>query len=166
MSQTGATIETATTGQHRGVVPTYPVLLGTVFAICTIGMAINLVVAIALDVEDDGPRTLQEQLAGVLGFGIAGLTIAIVGAWWFTRRPARTKAGAILYGALAVPTLVLFFSGTPGMFGATAAFLAGLTRDRQPEAGVPRAFGVLGLVVAILNILVTVLGVAIAWIAD
>ena len=73
---------------------------------------------------------------------------------------------AILYGALAVPTLVLFFSGTPGMFGATAAFLAGLTRDRQPEAGVPRAFGVLGLVVAILNILVTVLGVAIAWIAD
>lgn len=165
MSHAGATIATPTSRQ-RGVVPSYPVLLGTVFAICTVGMTINLLVAIALDIQDDGPRTLQEQLAGVLGFGIAGLTISMIGAWWFTRTPARPTVGSIVYGALAVPTLILFFSGTPGMFGATAAFLAGLTQGRRPTAGVPRVFGVLGLVVAILNVLVTVLGVTIAWVAD
>lgn len=152
------------TTSGRGVVPSYPVLLGIVFAICTVGMALNLLAAIATDVVDEGPRTLHEQLTGVIGFGIVGLTISLLGAWWFSRTEARAKVGAIIFGALAVPTIILFFSGTPGMFGATAAFLAGLTRGRTPSVGAPRVFGVIGLVFAILNVLITLAGVSIAWI--
>lgn len=153
------------TTHRRGVVPAYPVLLGIVFAICTVGMALNLMAAIATDVVDEGPRTLHEQLAGVIGFGIGGLTVSLLGAWWFSRTDTRAKVGTIVFGALAVPTIILFFSGTPGMFGATAAFLAGLTRGRTPATGAPRVFGIVGLVFAILNMLITVAGVTIAWIA-
>ena len=159
MSQTHAV------GPRRVTVPTYPVLLGIVFVICTLGMALNLVIAIATDVVDDGPRTLQEQLAGVAGFGSAALAISLVGAWWFSRTEERAKAGAIVFGVLAVPTIILFFSGTPGMFGATAAFLAGLTRGQTPTTGAPRAFGVVGLVFAILNVLIAIVGISIAWIS-
>ncbi|WP_431842324.1 hypothetical protein [Calidifontibacter indicus] len=154
------------TTRRRGVIPAYPVALGIVFAICTVGMALNLIAAIATDVVDTGPRTLSEQLAGVIGFGIGGLTISLLGAWWFSRTEARAKVGAIVFGALAVPTIILFFSGTPGMFGATAAFLAGLTRGRTAATGAPRVFGIVGLVFAILNVLVTVAGVSIAWIVE
>lgn len=150
---------------RRSIIPAYPVLLGIVFVICTVGMALNLIAAIATDVVDEGPRTLQEQLAGVIGFGIGGLAVSLLGAWWFSRTEARAKAGAIVFGALAVPTIILFFSGTPGMFGATAAFLAGLTRGRTPATGAPRVFGIVGLVFAILNMLISVAGVSIAWIA-
>lgn len=150
---------------RRGAVPAYPVLLGIVFAICTVGMALNLMAAIATDVVDEGPRTLQEQLAGVIGFGLSGLAVSALGAWWFSRSEARSKIGAIIFGVLAVPTIILFFSGAPGMFGATAAFLAGLTRGRTPGTGAPRVFGIVGLVIAILNILIAVAGVSIAWIA-
>ena len=117
---------------RRSVVPTYPVLLGIVFTVCT--------------------------------FGIGGLTLSLLGAWWFSRTEARAQVGAIVFGALAVPTIILFFSGTPGMFGATAAFLAGLTLGRTPATGAPRVFGIVGLVFAILNVLITVAGVSIAWI--
>ena len=157
--------QTHTTTDRRSSIPAYPILLGIVFAVCTVGMALNVLAAIATDVVDEGPRTLEEQLAGVIGFGIAGVTISLLGAWWFSRTEARAKVGAIVFGALAVPTIILFFSGTPGMFGATAAFLAGLTRGRTPAAGAPRVFGIVGLVFAILNVIVTVAGVSIAWIA-
>ncbi len=149
---------------RRGIVPAYPVLLGIVFVVCTVGMALNLVAAIATDVVDEGPRTLQEQLVGVIGFGLGGLLVSLLGAWWFSRTDGRATVGAIVFGVLAVPTIILFFSGTPGMFGATAAFLAGLTRGRRPSDGAPRVFGVVGLVIAILNVLITVAGVSIAWI--
>lgn len=157
--------QTPASPPRRSIIPAYPVLLGIVFVICTVGMALNLIAAIATDVVDEGPRTLQEQLAGVIGFGIGGLAVSLLGAWWFSRTEARAKAGAIVFGALAVPTIILFFSGTPGMFGATAAFLAGLTRGRTPATGAPRVFGIVGLVFAILNMLITVAGVSIAWIA-
>lgn len=164
MSQPHAATRPAAT-RSNVIIPVYPVLLGIVFAICTVGMALNLGAAIATGVVDEGPRTLHEQLAGVIGFGFGGLAASLLGAWWFSRTEARARVGAVVFGALAVPTVILFFSGTPGMFGATAAFLAGLTRGRTPTTGVPRVFGIVGLVFAILNVVITVVGVSIAWIA-
>lgn len=158
--------DTIPTAARRSAVPTYPVLMATVVAICTVGMALNLVAAIAADKVDDGPRTLHQQLAGVIGFGLGALALATIGAWWFSRNEDRSRLGAVVFGLLCVPTLVLFFSGAPGMFGATSAYLAGLTRDRSPAAGVPRVFGVVGLTFAILNVLVAVLGIAVAWLVD
>lgn len=153
------------TEQRTGRLPTYGVALGIVFAICTVGMSLNLVAAIATDVVDEGPRTLQEQLAGVIGFGLAALAISAVGAWRFAASAERSKVGAIAFGVLCIPTLVLFFSGAPGMFGITAAFLAGLTRGRSPLSGAPRLFGIVGLVIAILNVAIAILGISIAWLA-
>lgn len=158
--------ETLSTRPRRSTLPTYPVVLGIVFAICTIGMSLNLLAAIATDVVDDGPRTLEEQLAGVIGFGLGALAVAVLGAWWFSRSQERSNVGAIVFGVLCVPTLILFFSGAPGMFGATAAFLAGLTRGRTPTSGAPRLFGIVGLVIAILNVAVAVLGIGVAWLVD
>lgn len=154
------------TDARKATLPTYPVMLGVVFAICTVGMSLNLIAAILTDVVDEGPRTLQEQLIGVLGFGVAALAVSILGAWWFASRPSRSSVGAITFGVLCIPTLVLFFSGAPGMFGATAAFLAGLTRGRTPTSGAPRLFGIVGLVIAVLNVAVTILGVGIAWLGE
>ena len=148
----------------RGAIPSYPVALGCVFAICTLGMALNLVAAIATDAVDEGPRTLHEQLAGVVGFGLGGLAISLFGAWWFSRTQARSSIGAVVFGVLAVPTIILFFSGVPGMFGATAAHLAGLTRGGSPVSGPPRVFGIVGLAFAVLNVIITVAGVSVAWV--
>ena len=166
MNSTHTSLETGSATHQATIVPTYRTLLTAVVVVCTLGMAANLLAAIATDVVDDGPRTLQQQLAGVLGFGAAGLAISLAGAWWFTRQPGRSRIGAIVYGALSVPTLLLFFSGTPAMFGVTAAFLAGLTRGRRPETGAPRVFGTVGLVLAVVNVCVTILGVTIAWLTD
>lgn len=149
-----------------GRVPTYPVLLGVVVAVCTGGMALNLLGAMAIGVVDEGPRTLGQQLAGVLGFGTAGLVACLLLVPWLSRTPARSRVGAVVLGVLAVPCLVFFFSGLPGMLGASAAHLAGLTRGRTPLAGAPRAAGLVGLVIALLNVLVAVVGITVAWLSE
>jgi hypothetical protein len=69
------------------------------------------------------------------------------------------KVGAILLGALSVLTLVVFWSGAPGVFGACAAWSAGLTRGGRPLGGAARIAGIVGVFVALLNIVVTVGGV-------
>jgi hypothetical protein len=63
-----------------------------------------------------------------------------------------------VFGALAIITLPLFWSDAPGIFGAVAAWLAGLTRGRHPLNDGSRVFGVIGLCVAILNLIVSVGG--------
>lgn len=147
-------------------VPGYGVLLGTVAAICTGGMALNLLAAIALGVVDEGPRTLEQQLVGVLGFGAAGLVACVLLAHWLGSTPRRRRVGAIALGALAVPCLVFFFSGLPGILGATSAHLAGFTRGRTLLVGAPRVVGLVGLVIAALNVLVVVVGVSVAWLTE
>lgn len=154
---------TTQTATRRTSVPSYPVLLGVVVAVCTGGMALNLVGAMAYGVVDEGPRTLEQQLTGVLGFGALGLVVSLLAAAVLGRTPARRRAGAAVLGVLAVVSLVFFFSGLPGMLGATAAYLAGLTRGTGPVEGAPRAFGLVGLAIAVLNVLVCTVGIAVAW---
>jgi hypothetical protein len=74
------------------------------------------------------------------------------------RTPERAKVGAILLGALSVLTLVVFWSGAPGVLGACAAWLAGLTRGGRPLGGAARAAGIVGAFIALLNVVLTVGG--------
>jgi hypothetical protein len=62
--------------------------------------------------------------------------------------------------------LAFFWCGMPGMFGATAAYLAGLTRGRTPQTGAVRAIGIVGLVFAIVNPILHLVLISGSWIAD
>jgi hypothetical protein len=86
----------------------------------------------------------------------------------FTARPiyplgSASRIGAIVYGALSVLTIMFFWSGAPGILGAVAAWLGGLTRGRTPERGAPRIFAVIGLCIAILNCIANGVWSARAW---
>ncbi|GAB3991719.1 hypothetical protein [Nocardioides marmoraquaticus] len=157
---------TRTTGARGVRVPSYRVLLGAAVLGTTV-MLLNLVAAIATDQPPDRPRTHQEQIVGVLGFGGLGLAIALAVAWWARSGTphslARRRTGAVVLGALAVPGVVFFFSALPAMLGVTAAHLAGLTPGRRRLDGLARTFGTVGLVIAVLDLVVIVVGVSLAW---
>lgn len=148
-------------------IPTYRVLLGIVFGICVGAMALSVVAEMAFGYTGSGdqPRSLGEQLAGILGFGTLALVVSLLGAR-FLAAPDRARAGAIVFGVLSIPALAFFWCGMPGMFGATAAYLAGLTRDGEPLSGPPRVFGLVGLVFAIVNPIIHVLLVGGSWLGE
>jgi hypothetical protein len=80
---------------------------------------------------------------------VVGFAIALA-----TRRSAiRSKVGAIALGALSVLSIPIFWAGGPAIFGGLAAWLGGLTKDSQPHTGAARAFGIVGLVAAVLNVI-------------
>jgi hypothetical protein len=81
------------------------------------------------------------------------------------KNPAKARIGAIVLGALALVSAPLFWSGAPAAFGASAAWLAGLTKGAQPQTGVARAFGIIGFVVAVLVVVATFAGNATAVLA-
>ncbi len=74
------------------------------------------------------------------------------------RHPGRARVAAIVLGALALISVPLFWSGAPAVFGATAAWLGGLSRGAHPQSGAARAFGIIGLVVAILGVVAVFAG--------
>ncbi len=85
---------------------------------------------------------------------------------WLVRTPERSKVGAILFAALSVLSLIVFWSGAPGVFGACAAWLAGLTRGGRPLGGAARVAGVVGVFMAVLNVVLTVGGVLVTAFTD
>ena len=68
----------------------------------------------------------------------------------------------VVLGSLAVLTVIVFWSGAPGIFGACAAWLAGLTKGGRPLGGAARVAGIVGVFVAVLNILLSVGGILIS----
>ncbi len=144
-------------------VPTYRNLAAIVFAVCVLGMLVNLSLGLLVDGRGEAaPRDTVDQLSGVATFGTIGLLVTVLPAVRLGRDPRRARVGALVYGVLAVPLLFFFWCGVPGMFGATSAYLAGLTRGRTPSTGPVRAVGVVGLVLALLNPVV-VLGLTLLW---
>ena len=69
----------------------------------------------------------------------------------------RAPRGAVVLGVLSILTLPVFFSGAPASLGAMAAVRAGFARGGSPTTGAPRAFGLAGIVIAVL-IIVAVFG--------
>lgn len=149
-------------------VPRYGVLMAVIFGICVVMMSVSITAEILFGYVGTGPqpRSLVEQLGGVVGFGTGGLVVSLLAARFLGADPARSRVGAIVLAVLAVPAIAFFWCGLPAMLGATAAFLAGVTGGRTPHAGAPRAFGTVGLVLAILNPVVNFLAVSLSWLSD
>lgn len=143
--------------------PAAPVLVGGVYGICVLGLIAVFVGEIAFSDKDphrsEGPI---ESIIGVGMFGTAALVIGVGLALWLVRTPDRARAGALLLGALSVLTLPVFWSGAPGVFGACAVWLAGLTRGARPLGGAARTAGIVGAFVALLNVVLTVGGVVLS----
>jgi hypothetical protein len=133
------------------------VLVGGVYAICVLGLVAVFVGEIAL--SDKDPHRSEGPIASIIAvgaFGTAALAIGVGLALWLGRSPERARAGALVLGALSVLTLPVFWSGAPGVFGACAVWVAGLTRGGRPLGGAARAAGIVGAFIALLNIVVTV----------
>ena len=134
------------------------------YGICVIGMSLSIVAEMAFGYTDSGdqPRSLGQQLAGVLGFGTLGLLVSVATVARLTSRRQR-RVGAMVIGVLTVPSLALFWCGMPALLGAAAAALAGLTRGRTPLDGAARVFGLVGLAFAVINPIANGLAVTISW---
>ncbi|TQS46873.1 hypothetical protein [Cryptosporangium phraense] len=134
--------------------PSAALLVGAAIALSTgVQLAvfvIGMFVASDHDIHrSQGVKDSLVSLSVVAAICLAvGFAIAL-----FTRRTAgRSKVGAITLGALSVLSVPIFWSGGPAIFGGLAAWLGGLTNDGPPHTGAARAFGIVGLVVAVLNV--------------
>lgn len=150
----------ASTAATRSVsLPSARVLVGSVYAVCVLGLIAAFVGEIVF--TDKDPHRSQGPIDSIIGVGSIGTAALVIGvgiALWLVRTPERAKVGAILLGALSVLTLVVFWSGAPGVFGACAAWLAGLTRGGRPLGGAARAAGIVGAFIALLNVVLAVGG--------
>ena len=106
-----------------------------------------------------GPIASIQSIALVGGLGLA---VALAIALPLQRDPQRARIGAVVLGALAIITLPLFWSGAPATLGACAAWLGGLTRGSHAQTGAARGFGIVGIVIAVLEIVAIVFGGAAA----
>jgi hypothetical protein len=159
-------MSTSTAAPRTVNLPSARVFIGAVYAICVLG-------TIAVEVgdivfTDKDPHRNEGPIDSILSIGILGtaaLLIVVGLGLWLVRTPERAKVGAIVLGALSVVTLIAFWSGAPGIFGAGAAWLAGLTRGGRPIGGAARVAGLVGAFIAVLNVVLSVGGFLLSGIA-
>lgn len=133
-----------------------PTLLGAVFLFTTLaGLAFQTAAAVFLDGDPYRAQGPVDSIKGIALFGGISLIVALAIALPLRRDPTRARIGAIALGSLALITLPFFWCGAPAIFGAAAAWLAGLVKDTEPQTGVARGFGIVGLVVAALLVVAT-----------
>ena len=65
----------------------------------------------------------------------------------------------MVLAALSIITIPVFWSGAPGIFGACAAWLGGLTRGSRPQTGAARNAALVGAFIALLDVVMAVGGV-------
>jgi hypothetical protein len=151
MSQT-ASRTVSTPDAHRS--PSTALVLGAAIGLTTgvqlAVFAIGMFVASDHDIHrSEGVKASLVSVSVVAAICLAvGFAIALA-----TRRAAgRSKVGAIALGALSVLSIPIFWAGGPAIFGGLAVWLGGLTKDGHPHTGAARAFGIVGLVAAVLNV--------------
>ena len=163
MSQTSSH-PAATASARRS--PSAALLIGTAVALST---GVQLVVFgigmfVASDQDIHRPEGVKASLVSVSIVAAVCLIVGFAIALTTQGQQGRSKVAAIVLGALSVLSLPLFWAGGPAIFGALAAWLAGLTRDGRPHTGAARAFGIIGLVAAVLNV-VAVLVLTLGYVA-
>ena len=159
-------MSTSTVAPRSVTLPSARVLVGAVYAICVLGLIAVFVGDIVF--TDKDPHRSEGPIDSMITIGIMGTSalLIVVGlGLWLGRTPERAKAGAVVLGALSVVTVIVFWSGVPGIFGAGAAWLAGLTRGGRPLGGAARVAGLVGLFIALLNVVISVGGVLLAGIS-
>jgi hypothetical protein len=153
-SQTSQTQKTAVTTTKVRRSPSAALVVGLVIALSA-GVQIA-VFAIGMFVASDHDiHRSQGVKASLVSVSLVAAICLVVGfaVALITRQPmSRSKVGAIALGALSVLSLPIFWAGGPAIFGGLAAWLGGLTKDGHPHRGAARAFGIIGLVAAVLNV--------------
>jgi hypothetical protein len=150
-----------TTGTTRATDrrPSPAVLVGGTFALTTLlTIAFHVGEILFTDHDPHAPEGPIASIESVAVVGGIGLVLALAIAVPLSRDPQRAKVGAIVLGALAIITLPVFWSGAPATLGASAAWLGGLARGSHPQAGAARGFGIVGIVIVVLEIVATVFG--------
>jgi len=154
-------MSTSTAAPRTVQLPFAKVLVGGVYVVCVLGMIALFTGEIVFTERDphrsDGP---VESMIAISILGTAALVIGVGLLVWLVRTPERAKVGSYLLLALAVVTIAFFWSGAPGILGACAAACAGLTRGGRPLSGGARVAGIIGAFIALLNIVLTIGGVA------
>ncbi len=148
---------TADTHTTRGL--SAPVLVGGAFLLSTVA---NICFQLAdILFTDNDPHRSQgpiESIQSIAVVGVVGLVVALAIALPLAKNPAKAKIGAIVLGAMALVSAPFFWSGAPAVFGASAAWLGGLTKGGHPQTGAARGFGIVGFVVAVLVVVATFVG--------
>jgi hypothetical protein len=134
-----------------GRIPSAPVVISTVYAFCVVVPLVYLTLVVALGLDPNGPDTARQEILAIGLIGTTALAIGVLPGLYLAKSDSASRIGAMVYGALSLLTILLIWSGTPGIFGAVAAWLGGLTRGRTPYRGAPRVFAIIGLCIAILN---------------
>ena len=153
-------MSTSTTAPRTVKVPSAPVLIGAVYAICVVGLVAVFVGEIVFTDHDphadDGPieSILTVSIACSIALLIGVVVLALLG-----RTAERARIGSFVLLGLAVLTIPFFWSGAPGVLGACAGACAGLTRGGRALSGGARIAGIIGLFIALLNVVLTVGGV-------
>ena len=154
-------MSTSTATPRSVQLPSAPVLVGAVYAVCVLGLlAIFTGEIIFSDKDPNRSEGPVESLISVSIVGTAALVIGVGLALWSVRSAERARVGSFVLLALAVLTIVFFWSGAPGILGACAAWTAGLTRGARPLGGAARVAGIVGAFLALLNVVLTVGGIA------
>jgi hypothetical protein len=150
------TTQTPTATEH-GLSPA--VLVGGTIALTyLLSIAIHVGEILFTDHDPHAPDGAIESIQSTAVVGGIGIVLALAIALPLARDPHRAKVGAIVLGILAIITLPVFWSGAPAALGASAAWLGGLARGSHPQAGAARGFGIVGIVIVVLQIVATVLG--------
>jgi hypothetical protein len=146
--------------------PSAPVLIGAVYAVCVLGL--DVVFTVAISVGDGNPHRSEGPIASIVAVSVVGTAALVIGVSltrWLVRIPDRARVGSFVLVGLSVLTIIFFWSGAPGIFGACAAWCAGLTKGGRPLGGGARAAGLVGVFIALLNVVLTVGGVVTAPVA-
>jgi hypothetical protein len=143
--------------------PAARTLIGAVLVACVL-FPLGIFVGEILFTDRDAYRS-DGPVDSIISIGLVagvGLVLALGLGALLVRTPERARIGAVVFAALSVLTIVVFWSGTPGLFGASAAWLAGLTRGGRPLGGAARVAGIVGAFVAVLNILLSLGGLVLS----
>jgi len=156
-------MSTSAAARRTVQLPSGPVLVGAVYGVCVVGLV--AVFAGEIVVSDKDPYRSEgpvDSIVAISVFGTVALVVGVVLALRLGGTPARARVGSLVLTALAVLTIVFFWAGAPGILGACAAWCAGLTRDRQQLDGAARVAGILGVFLALLNVVLSAGGVLLA----
>lgn len=153
---------TTSTATRPLTLPSAPVLIGGTFVLCVLGniaWALGRIVFTDVDPhEDDGPI---ESIIGVGSAGVVALVLALAIGLALRGTPGRNGAAAIVLALLAIPSIVAFWSGATAVIGVAAAWKAGLTRGATPLGGAARVAGLFGLFLAIADVVLIVVALAV-----
>ncbi len=151
----------------RGLrLPSGPVLVGVVYAVCVLGAVTFFGGQLLLtDVEPSAPEGPLDSMLGIGLFGSVALVVVLSVVLALRRRPSSARVGTFGLLALAVVTLPFFWCGAPGLAGAGAAWLGGLARGAPPQTGSARVAGLVGLLLAALNVVFNVVAFGLAALA-